>query len=120
LDRVAHDLAESVKRIPRAGGPAGPPAGHSVLSEPPTAPGSEPAVTPRTAFLGASEAVAVEAAVGRISTEAIAGYPPGVPTLLPGELVTAEVVAYLQALVAAGARLHGATDPSLRTLRVLA
>jgi lysine decarboxylase len=120
LDRVAHDLAESVKRIPRAGGPAGPPAGHSVLSEPPTAPGSEPAVTPRTAFLGASEAVAVEAAVGRISTEAIAGYPPGVPTLLPGELVTAEVVAYLQALVAAGARLHGAADPSLRTLRVLA
>ena len=61
----------------------------------------------------------VEQAVGRISTEAIAGYPPGVPTLLPGERVTAEVVDYLRALVAAGARLHGAADPSFRTLRVL-
>jgi arginine decarboxylase len=63
--------------------------------------------------------VLVDDAVGRISTESIAGYPPGVPTLLPGEQVTAEVVSYLQALVAAGARLHGAADPSFRTLRVL-
>ena len=62
----------------------------------------------------------MQEAVGRISTESIAGYPPGVPTLLPGEWVTVEVVAYLQALVEAGARLHGAADPSFRTLRVLA
>jgi arginine decarboxylase len=42
-----------------------------------------------------------------------------VPTLLPGERVTAEVVAYLRTLTGAGARLHGAADPSFRTLRVL-
>jgi len=77
-------------------------------------------VPPREAFLGTSEAVAVADAIGRVSTESIAGYPPGVPTLLPGERVTAEVVAYLQSLVDAGARLHGAADPSFRTLRVLA
>ena len=47
----------------------------------------------RDAFLGAGEAVAVDEAVGRISCESIAGYPPGVPSLLPGERVTAEVVA---------------------------
>jgi lysine decarboxylase len=76
-------------------------------------------VPPRDAFLGVSEAVPVQDAIGRISTESIAGYPPGVPTLLPGERVTAEVVAYLRALVGAGARLHGAADPSFRTLRVL-
>ena len=129
LDRVAHDLAETVKRIaselvpgvrgvgrtrPRSSRP-----GSSVLTQPPAELGSEPAVPPREAFLGASEAVPVREAVGRISTESIAGYPPGVPTLLPGERVTAEVVSYLQALVAAGARLHGAADPSFRTLRVL-
>jgi lysine decarboxylase len=39
--------------------------------------------------------------------------------LLPGERVTAEVIAYLRALTAAGARLHGAADPSFRTVRVL-
>jgi arginine decarboxylase len=117
LDRVAHDLAETVKRIkPGTGGPE---PDHSVLSQIPAELGPEPAVAPRDAFLGTSEAVAVEDAIGRISTESIAGYPPGVPTLLPGELVTAEVVAYLRALVAAGARLHGAADPSFRTLRVL-
>ncbi|MCL2418368.1 MAG: aminotransferase class I/II-fold pyridoxal phosphate-dependent enzyme [Conexibacteraceae bacterium] len=119
LDRVAHDLAETVKRIAPAGGPAGPPAGHSVLSQIPAEHGYESAVAPRDAFLGESEAVPVAEAIGRISTESVAGYPPGVPTLLPGERVTAEVVEYLEALVAAGARLHGAADPSFRTLRVL-
>ena len=63
--------------------------------------------------------VAVDDAVGRISCEAIAGYPPGVPALLPGERVTDEVVTYLRALTAAGARLHGAADPTFQTVRVL-
>jgi hypothetical protein len=35
-------------------------------------------------------------------------------------LPTPEVVAYLRALTAAGARLHGAADPSFATVRVLA
>jgi arginine decarboxylase len=125
LDRVAHDLAETVKRIypsfaPGSGraGPNSDP-GQSVLAQLPAELGSEPVASPRDAFLGESEAVPVQDAIGRISTEAVAGYPPGVPTLLPGERVTVEVVAYLQALVAAGARLHGAADPSFGTLRVL-
>ena len=63
---------------------------------------------------------ASQGAIGRISCEAIAGYPPGVPALLPGERVTAEVIDYLQELDAAGARLHGAADPSFATVRVLA
>jgi arginine decarboxylase len=122
LERVAHDLAETVKRIAagseeRAG--SDPDRGSSVLTQPLAELDPEPAVPPRDAFLGESEAVPVEQAIGRISTEAIAGYPPGVPTLLPGELVTPEVVRYLQALVGAGARLHGAADPTFRTLRVL-
>jgi lysine decarboxylase len=73
----------------------------------------------REAFLGAGETVAVEDAIGRISCESIAGYPPGVPALLPGERVTNEVVSYLRALTAAGARLHGAADPAFETIRVL-
>jgi lysine decarboxylase len=119
LDRVAHDLAETVKRIASHRGDAETQPEHDVLGQIPAELGPEPAVPPRDAFLGTSEAVAVQDAIGRISTESIAGYPPGVPTLLPGELVTAEVVAYLRALVDAGARLHGAADPSFRTLRVL-
>jgi arginine decarboxylase len=122
LERFAHDLGETVKRVIAAaesarGNP--PPAIRSALTEPPVALSHDTVVAPRDAFLGLSEAVPVDEAVGRISTEAVAGYPPGVPTLLPGERVTAEVVRYLRALTGAGARLHGAADPTFTTLRVL-
>lgn len=115
LERFAHDLWATVQRLAADGThQVGP-----VLVPPPVEATSAPVIPPREAFLGVSEAVPVDAAIGRVSTEAIAGYPPGIPTLLPGERVTAEVVAYLRALVAAGARLHGAADPSFATLRVL-
>ncbi|MHB8659743.1 MAG: aminotransferase class I/II-fold pyridoxal phosphate-dependent enzyme [Solirubrobacteraceae bacterium] len=113
LERLAHDFAETVRRTARPGEAP-------LLAHPPAALEHETAMTPRAAFLGRSEAVAVDEAIGRISCESIAGYPPGVPVLLPGERVTTEVVAYLRALTAAGARLHGAADPSFTTVRVLA
>ena len=80
---------------------------------------NEVVVPPREAFLGRSEVVAVDAAVGRVSAESIAGYPPGIPALLPGERITAEAVAYLRELRGSGARLHGASDPAFRTIVVL-
>jgi lysine decarboxylase len=112
LERLAHDFAETVKRISRPGEP-------SSIARPPAALEHETAIAPRDAFLGASEAVPVDEAIGRISCESIAGYPPGVPTLLPGERVSTEVVAYLRELTTAGARLHGAADPTFATIRVL-
>ena len=74
---------------------------------------------PREAFLGRSETVTVDDAVGRVSAEAIAGYPPGIPALLPGERITAEGISYLRELRESGARLHGASDPDFRTIVVL-
>jgi lysine decarboxylase len=116
LPRFAHDLGETVRRILRG------PADEAGITPAPAPPASVSAaeVAPREAFLGQSEAVPVAEAVGRISTESIAGYPPGIPTLLPGERITAEVIAYLRELEAAGARLHGAADASFRTVRVMA
>jgi arginine decarboxylase len=112
LERFAHDLAETVRHIARDDA-------RVPVARPPEMLGHETAVPPRAAFLGHSEAVPVRQAIGRISCESIAGYPPGVPTLLPGERVTAAVVDYLRELTAVGARLHGAADPSLATVRVL-
>ncbi len=112
LERLAHDFAETVRRMARPGS-------SPVVSSPPASLEHGTAVPPRDAFLGASEAVPVADAVGRISCEAVAGYPPGVPALLPGERVTGEVIDYLRELTAAGARLHGAEDPTFTTLRVL-
>jgi lysine decarboxylase len=112
LERLAHDFAETVPQISRHG------EAHAV-ARPPVALEHQTAIPPREAFLGEGEAVPVDEAVGRISAESIAGYPPGVPSLLPGERITAELVAYLRELKGAGARLHGAADPSFQTVRVL-
>ncbi len=112
LERFAHDLGQTVRRIERAGET-------SPLVRPLSALRYEVVVPPRDAFLGRAEVVDVDAAVGRISAEAIAGYPPGIPALLPGERITDEVIAYLRELTSAGARLHGASDPSFATINVL-
>jgi len=113
LERVAGDIEETVKRIARPGE-------STAVVRPPAALGHAVAVSPRDAFLGDAELVAVDDAVGRISCESIAGYPPGIPALLPGERITAETVAYLRELVSSGARLHGASDPAFRRINVLA
>src|SRR5919201_2697129 len=112
LRRLAGDVDEIVKRLsePGATAPIVPPA---------TSLRNEMALPPREAFLGEAEQVAVDDAVGRISCEAIASYPPGVPALLPGERISAETVAYLRELAVGGARLHGASDPPFRTVNVL-
>jgi lysine decarboxylase len=78
-----------------------------------------PALTPRAAWVAGSRPVPVQDAVGLISAEAIAGYPPGIPALLPGERITAEVVEHLRELTSVGVRLHGASDPALRTIETV-
>jgi arginine decarboxylase len=112
LERFAHDFGETVDQVRGPGA-------LSAIARPPAALGHGTAIAPRDAFLGEGESVPVDEAVGRISCESIAGYPPGIPALLPGECITEEVIAYLRDLTSAGARLHGVLDPTFRTLRVL-
>jgi arginine/lysine/ornithine decarboxylase len=112
LRRLAGDVDEVVKRLsePGATAPIVPPAASL---------GYEVAIPPREAFLGEAEQISVDAAVGRISCESIASYPPGVPALLPGERISAATVEYLRRLARSGARLHGASDPDFQTINVL-
>jgi lysine decarboxylase len=112
LERFAHDFEAVVRRISRSGEA-------DALVRAPGALRNEVVVPPREAFLGESEVVGVDDAVGRVSAESIAGYPPGIPALLPGERITAELVEYLRELKDSGARLHGASDPDFRTVFVL-
>jgi arginine decarboxylase len=78
------------------------------------------AMSPREAFFAAHEQVDGDAAVGRVSAELICPYPPGVPVLAPGEVVTAEALATLRATRADGGRIAYAADPTLATLQVVA
>jgi arginine decarboxylase len=80
----------------------------------------EQAMTPRQAFFAPRQRVAFEQAVGRISAELVAPYPPGIPALAPGEIVSAELVAALRGEVAGGTRMAGVSDATLATLFVVA
>jgi lysine decarboxylase len=112
LADFGHDFAEVTRRLSRPGTAA-------AVTRPAAAYQTETATSPRQAFMGPSETITVDEAPGRVSSEAIAGYPPGIPALLPGERITAELVAYLRELSAAGAQLHGASDPAFRTVKVV-
>ncbi|MGV9248394.1 aminotransferase class I/II-fold pyridoxal phosphate-dependent enzyme [Streptomyces sp. NPDC003710] len=80
----------------------------------------EQAMTPRKAFFGPAENVPAERAAGRIAAETISPYPPGVPVVAPGEVITTEVLDYLRSGVAHGVLIPDAADPALETLRVVA
>ena len=75
---------------------------------------------PRDAFFAAAEAVPVEDAVGRVAAERITPYPPGIPAVVPGERLTAEVLDYLLTGLRAGMVLPDGADPTLATIRVTA
>jgi arginine decarboxylase len=72
---------------------------------------------PRDAYFADTRQVADP--VGRISAEMVSPYPPGVPTVLPGERFNAAVVDHLRAALAAGMLTPDAADPTPRTFRVV-
>ncbi|MER6252141.1 amino acid decarboxylase [Streptomyces sp. NPDC001584] len=78
-------------------------------------------LTAREAFLSPAVVLAAEEAVGRISADTLAAYPPGIPNVLPGEVVTAEAVRFLQETAAApNGHVRGALDLGVTRLRVVA
>jgi lysine decarboxylase len=111
VGRLADTLALSIERhrgVPR------PVVGPVVYAVEPTV-----AVPPREAFFATAEAVPADDALGRVSAELIAPYPPGIPVLAPGEEVTATVLDALHDAHAAGVRIAYAADPTLSTIRVV-
>ncbi|MFD7924270.1 hypothetical protein ACFV3R_34330 [Streptomyces sp. NPDC059740] len=59
--------------------------------------------------------------MGRVAAEMVSPYPPGVPVLAPGEVITADIVACLRSGVEAGMLIPDSAGPSLETtLRVCA
>lgn len=74
---------------------------------------------PRDAYFGETEIVDADDAVGRISADSLAAYPPGIPNLLPGEEITAEIVAFLQAVATSPTGyVRGAVDQFVTQFRV--
>ncbi|MEV5952350.1 ornithine decarboxylase [Streptomyces sp. NPDC051987] len=79
----------------------------------------EQAMLPREAFFAEAEHVPAERAVGRIAAEMISPYPPGVPVIAPGEVITEEILDYLRSGADHGVLIPDASDPSVREVRVV-
>ena len=77
------------------------------------------ALSMRDAYFAETEMVAAAQAIGRISADLIAPYPPGVAVIAPGEVLTKVIVEGLAATKAAGVRIAYATDSSLASYRVV-
>lgn len=77
------------------------------------------ALTPREAFYAPTEQVALDQTIGRIAAEFVHVYPPGIPLLVPGELVTQNDVAYIRAHQALGFIVQGPEDTTISSLKVV-
>jgi lysine decarboxylase len=77
------------------------------------------AVSMRDAYFADTELVSTSQAIGRISADLIAPYPPGVAVVAPGEVLTEQIVTGLSITQKAGVRIAYATDPTLATYRVI-
>ncbi len=109
VDRLVAGILASLKGTPGAPRPA-------VLTPSAHPP---PRMSPRDAFFAESEVIAHADAIGRISAELVAPYPPGVPVLVPGEEITVETLEALEQSLGAGNRIAYAADPTLATLHVV-
>ncbi len=76
-------------------------------------------LSPRAASFAPRRAVPLAEALGKASGALICAYPPGIPVLMPGEMITEEAIAYLQTLKHLGAQLLGLSDRTLQTLEAI-
>lgn len=86
---------------------------------PPPVPSAQVVLSPREAFFSRKRRVKLDDSTGMISGEMVAPYPPGIPCLLPGERLTAEMVEYLRYLRQARVSRHGCHDRELNYLLVI-
>ncbi|MGF1570790.1 MAG: aminotransferase class I/II-fold pyridoxal phosphate-dependent enzyme [Nodosilinea sp.] len=102
LSAGAHDHASSTNR-----------------HQPDPSPFTQPQVSPREAFFAATTTVPADLAIGRLSAETLSAYPPGIPTVVAGERITAAAIAHLSLVKEQGGNVTGCSDSSLTTLKVL-
>ncbi|MFN4953852.1 MAG: aminotransferase class I/II-fold pyridoxal phosphate-dependent enzyme [Aphanizomenon sp.] len=76
-------------------------------------------ISPREAFFANSEAIPLAETEERICAEIICPYPPGIPVLMPGEIITKSALEYLQEIQDMGGFISGCADETLQTVKVV-
>lgn len=76
-------------------------------------------LTPRDAFYGETEVVPFRESAGRIIAEFIYVYPPGIPILLPGEVISQDNIDYIVDHVEVGLPVKGPEDRTIEFVKVI-
>ena len=77
------------------------------------------AETPRNAFYGGKRSLPLDEAAGCFCSEFVMCYPPGIPILAPGELITDEIIKYIKYAKEKGCSMTGTEDINIERLNVL-
>ena len=77
-------------------------------------------VLPREAYFAPHEYLNLHEAGGRVSSDIVTIYPPGIPLLVPGEEITSEIAEYLTVMASKGARVDGLREGPFLQIRVVA
>jgi len=76
-------------------------------------------MSPREAYFSEKQLVPFDKAIGKISGESIMAYPPGIPIISPGELITKEVIASLVSLKEKNACMVDNTDAEFKQILIV-
>lgn len=74
---------------------------------------------PQAAFYAERETLPIESTAGRICSEFVMCYPPGIPILAPGERITADILDYIAFAKEKGCSLTGCRDMRVEFLDVV-
>ncbi|WP_418791293.1 aminotransferase class I/II-fold pyridoxal phosphate-dependent enzyme [Phosphitispora sp. TUW77] len=111
-DRLVNALTDiASKAIPVYGKP--------IMPGPVNIPSPRVILNPEEAWFAPLRQVLLKEAVGEVAGELIAPYPPGIPLLCPGEMITNEIVDLICELKAWDCMFHGFSDPAMLTIKVV-
>lgn len=74
---------------------------------------------PQDAFYAEKESLPIVKSCGRICSEFVMCYPPGIPILAPGEKITEEILTYIRYAKKKGCQITGPEDMSIQYLNVM-
>ena len=75
--------------------------------------------SPQEAFYANKESLPLRESVGRVCSEFVMCYPPGIPILSPGERITKEILDYIEYAKLKGCSMTGPEDPEILNINVL-
>lgn len=79
----------------------------------------EKVLNPREAFYSNKRSIKLQDSVGKISGEYIIPYPPGISLISPGEIITQEIITYIQQGVKSGMIVSGIKDANLEYIEII-